>query len=96
MTLIDIRSNLIFLTIQNIVHLMYTVYLFLLLYACIYVGQLFAVLCVKVYSIGADKQKKQRNLEERQIHKKTYLNIKSRFDNWERDLLELGLAVATW
>ena len=32
------------------------------------------------------------NVEERWVHWTTYFNIKSWFDNWERDFLELGVA----
>ena len=39
---------------------------------------------------------KCNNLEETWIHRRSYFNIKSQFDNGERDLFELGFAVATW
>ena len=35
---------------------------------------------------------RSNNVEERHVHWTIYFNIKSWFDNWERDLLELGFA----
>jgi hypothetical protein len=35
---------------------------------------------------------RSNTVEERWVHWTTYFNIKSWFDNWERDLLELGFA----
>ena len=35
---------------------------------------------------------RSNNVEEGRVHWTTYFNIKSWFDNWERDLLELGFA----